>query len=123
MFQFFIRDDVFHAGRDVCGTPIERLAYYVIAEAPNGRRFAHERSFIGHGGEAAAEHLRERIQKAYTEGGEPEWDKFWWEVDPAYGSDAYQGLDAEKFFRNREIMEAHEAGEINTTDAARLMVR
>jgi hypothetical protein len=125
-FSFFVRDDVFCAGRDELGDPVEALAYYVVAQTEAGRRFAHERSFVDGGvwraGETAANHLLGRIEKAYAAGVELDMDR-WAEIDPEYGSLAYQGLDNEKFFRNREIMEAHDAGEISQNEASLLMMR
>lgn len=127
MIEFFVRDDVFISHLDECGHGVEALCYYVVAEAPNGRRFAHERTFHDAGvygvGEALANRLLAAIVKAYVAGIEPQWDKHWQEIDPAYGSDAYQGLDNERYFRNREIMEAHDAGEISEGESSRLMMR
>ena len=126
MLQFFVRDDVFHDGRDECGHPVERLAYYVVAEEPSGRRWAHSRVFTDEGvwkrGEKNSAEMLARIERAYA-AGRPLDPAHWEEIDPAYGSDAYQGLDGECYFRNREIMEAHEAGEISELEASRLMMR
>lgn len=126
MFQFFVRDDVTYDGRDECGYPVERLIYYVVCEAPNGRRWAHHAYYTDDGvwkaGERSAERLRARIAAAYAAGREPDFDH-WHEIDPAYGSDAYQGLDEQKVFRNREIMDAHDSGEINEREASLLMMR
>lgn len=127
MFKFFVRDDVVRAGTDECGGDIEALAYYVVAEAPNGRRFAHGDVFYDGGvkgaGQRSADHLLGRIEAAYAAGHEPDWNQFWIEIDPAYGSEVYQSLDGEKFFRNREIEESHEAGEIGEREANDLMMR
>jgi hypothetical protein len=127
MDAFFVRSDVFHIGRDECGTPLEALSFYVVRENVNGTRWAHEARFINgkkfvneeDGGdffvpdngeaEAAAETLRARCEARLDRGGhfDPErWD----EIDPAYGSAAYQELDAMHFFRDREKMEDEEAG-------------
>lgn len=125
MLQFFVRDDVYQAGRDECGYPIERLAYYVVAEAPSGRRWTHTRVFTDDGvwkrGERHSAQMLARIEAAYAAGRALDADH-WEEIDPAYGSDAYQGLDNECYFRNREIMDAHEAGEISAHEASRLML-
>lgn len=123
MYQFFVRDDVYHDGRDECGHPVERLAYYVVCEDENGRRWAHHATFTDEGyagrGEARANKMLARIQAARRG---PDFDH-WYEIDPAYGSLAYQGLDDHKYFRNREIMEAHDAGEIGDREAALLMMK
>ncbi len=127
MFQFFVRGDVTHDGRDECGYPIERLVYYVVAETESGRRLAHGYTFSDEGiygrGEQRANALCRQIENAYKAGTGPDWDSYWYEIDPAYGSDAYQGLDDQKFFRNREIMEAHERGEINERVAFDYMMK
>lgn len=68
------------------------------------------------------EALRARIEKAYASGYKLD-PQHWVEVDPAYGSDAYQALDSECYFRNRDVMEAHDAGEISQREAALLMIR
>lgn len=124
--HFFVRDDVYHDGRDECGHPVERLAYYVVAETESGRRFAHNHTFTDDGvwqrGERLSGQMLARIEEAYAEGVAMDM-AHWTEIDPAYGSLAYQGLDDEKFFRNREIAEAHEAGEISENEAAKLMMR
>ena len=125
--QFFVRSDVVHTGRDETGYPIEGLIYYVVAESESGRRLAHGYTFSDEGiykrGEERAEKLVRRIERAYKAGEGPDWDAYWYEIDPAYGSLAYQDLDNQKFFRDREIMEAHEAGEINEREAIDLMMR
>lgn len=126
MLQFFVRDDVFQDGRDECGHPVERLAYYVVAEEPSGRRWAHSRVFTDDGvwqrGERQAAQMLTRIEAAYAAGRALDPDH-WQEIDPAYGSDAYQGLDNECYFRNREIMAAHDSGEISAREASLLMMR
>ncbi|MBM3596428.1 MAG: hypothetical protein FJX31_11880 [Alphaproteobacteria bacterium] len=84
-------------------------AFYVVAEAANGRRWQHQHSFItasmnGDGGCAArAEKLRVRIADAYAAGRRLD-TQHWVEIDPAYGSDAYveQDVDAHRWARERE---------------------
>jgi len=124
--QFFVRSDVVHTGRDETGYPIEGLIYYVVAESENGRRLAHGYTFSDEGvykrGEERANKLLDQIERAYKAGTGPDWGAYWYEIDPAYGSLAYQGLDDQKFFRNREIMEGYEAGEIRVGEAARLIL-
>ena len=117
--QFFTTSDVVHGGYDETGYPLERLIYYVVGETPSGRRFAHYKGFNN---EPEANTFLGRVQHAYSLGLSinPE---YWEEIDPAYGSLAYQGLDDQKFFRNREIMEAHEAGEISEREAIDYMMR
>jgi hypothetical protein len=117
--QFFVSSDVVHGGYDETGYPLERLVYYVIGESPAGHRFAH---FKGFNNEPEATVFLGRVQHAYSLGLSINQD-YWHEIDPAYGSEAYQRLDNEKFFRNREIMEAHEAGEISEREAIDYMMR
>jgi hypothetical protein len=119
--MFAVRSDVFHIGRDECGTPLEALAFYVIREYPDGRRLAHEARFIngtkhiGYDGgdvfarddgkaERQAEILRKRCED-WAAAGKSFDPERWEEIDPAYGSAAYQGLDAMHFFRDREKQE------------------
>lgn len=116
--EFGVSSDVVHGGYDETGYPLERLVYYLISETPTGRRFAHFKSFAH---EREAEALLVRVQYAYSHGRSINPD-CWREIDPAYGSEAYQQLDDEKFFRNREIEEAMDKGEINEYEANRLMM-
>lgn len=117
--EFYVRSDVIHTGVDECGTPIEGLSYYVVAESPNGWRLAHTWGFDN---EPQAEKLCKRIKFAYAYGQRLNPD-LWEVIDPDYGSEAYQMLDSQKYFRNREIDEAFEAGEINEHEALRLKSR
>lgn len=111
--------DQYSAGRHPeDGTQVVGESYYVTVTAPNGRRWAHERRWNNTAivrcddadfgayvqrdwegtGKAAAEALAEavidraRIDLAH-----------WVEIDPAYGSDAYQrqGIEAERAFADR----------------------
>lgn len=84
-------------------------AFYVVAEAANGRRWAHDHSFIttamnGDSGCAArAEALRARIADAYGAGRRLDQNR-WREIDPCYGSDAYiaQDIEFDRWSRERE---------------------
>lgn len=122
-FQFGVRTDVVSLGRHwEDGDEMIGYAGYVVAETENGRRWAHRSAFVDRepeGAEAKADMLLQRIEAT---GGQINLDH-WDEIDPAYGSDAYQGLDNERYFRNREISDAHDAGEISETEALRLMMR
>jgi hypothetical protein len=128
--EIFVRDDVVHIGVDECGTPVEALSYYLVAEAADGSRWAHfkawanvTREYDEAGGEhyfardwdgvgaAAAEALRVKVAAHVAAGGTLDLDVAWAEIDPAYGSAAYQGLDAVGYFRARERHEARLAGE------------
>ena len=135
--RFFVRDDLVKLGLDDDGTDIYGLRYYVVAELAGGTRYAHEHSFLDHikqfdpedqvtfyrydDGRAArhANQLLAQIIAATQHGAAPDWLAHWDEVDPSYGSSAYQALDNESFFRNREVMDAHDAGEISELEAMR----
>jgi hypothetical protein len=134
--SFRVRDDLVDLGRDEDGSVIVGRSFYVVAEDAAGRRYAHDRSFLDHvqrydeedGGhfwgrrwdgdaerEAAA--LLARIEAHVAAGGalnEAHWD----EVDPAYGSAAYQELDAVGYWAARERQAARDAGEAVPFDQA-----
>ncbi len=137
--DFAVRSDVVRIGTDEDGSVREGLVFYVIARAENGRQWIHGKAFPNYVGaidpeegpyqrrisndipEGAATALCDRITKAVAEGAKLDL-AHWTETDPAYGSDAYQSLDEERFFRNREIMDAHEAGEISERTALEYMI-
>lgn len=114
--HFFVRDYLVANGYSEDGEQLTKLVYFVVAEADNGARIAHRYSFDN---EADAEKLCKRIRYAFGYGRPLNLDH-WDEIDPAYGSEAYQVLDNQRFFRNREIDEAHDAGEISEYEANRL---
>lgn len=112
--QVFVRDDLIQTGWTEDGDAALKRRHYVVAEAPNGARFAHDRAFVGHlhGDEAAqaADALRAKVEAHLASGGKLDPDH-WNEVDPRYGSEAYQSLDTVGYFRARERREAFDAGE------------
>ena len=86
------------------------VAIYVVAEAADGRRWAHDGRFNAYQGgrdeDAAAakcEALADRIGAAFAAGRKLDADN-WNEIDPCYGSAAYvsQGTEAEAVFRESE---------------------
>jgi hypothetical protein len=127
--SFRVRDDLVDLGRDEDGSVIVGRSFYVVAEDEAGHRWAHAHSFLdrvrrydaeeggyfwARGEEGAAEakvaRLLARIEAYVAAGGalnEAHWD----EVDPGYGSAAYQELDAVGYFAARERHEARQAGE------------
>lgn len=138
-FTFAVRSDLFELpGRDEDGELAVGTVWYVIAEAADGRRWSHSMSFKQHGmvdyeegrfpgiinctAEAQAEALCERITKAVAAGRRLD-EEHWTQIDPCYGSEAYQRLDDRKFFRNREIYGAFETGEIGFREAFDAMAR
>lgn len=122
---FAVREDLVDLGRHwEDGEQVVGCAYYVVAEDCEGRRWAHGRRFVDHvrrydaeegahfwarraAGEAqaAADRLLARIEAHVDAGGELDED-LWVEVDPAYGSVAYQVADAGGYFAHRERQEA-----------------
>ena len=106
--SFGLRDDLVDLGRDEDGSVVYGRALYVVAEDAAGRRFAHDRVFLDR--EAEAGRLLVRIEAAVAAGRDLDFGH-WNEVDPAYGSAAYQGLDNVGYFQARERHEAREAGE------------
>jgi hypothetical protein len=128
--EIFVRDDVVHIGLDECGTPVEALSYYLVAEAADGARWAHFKAWANvtreydaaegeyfyqrhydDPGKAAAEALRAKVAAHVAAGGALDLAACWVEIDPAYGSAVYQELDAVGYFRARERHEARLAGE------------
>lgn len=116
MLQVFVQDDLVKVGVTEDGEDDIARAFYVVAEDASGRRWAHSSSYVAHRrdaevAEACAVRLRDRVAEAVAEGRSPDFDSHWNEIDPAYGSEAYQGLDGLGYFRARERFEAFEAGE------------
>lgn len=125
--EFAVRNDLIDLGLDSDGEQVVGFAFYVVAEDCEGRRWAHDRRFLDHvkaydaeegicywarrnrdAVEAAAERLCARIEAHVDAGGELT-DDCWFEIDPAYGSDAYQALDAGGYFAAREQHQDREA--------------
>lgn len=111
--------DQYSAGRDPeFGTQVIGESYFVIATAPDGRRWAHahrwntaalvldsEAEFGAYvhrdfdaTGETAANRLADRVRAAGIIN-----LLHWDEIDPAYGSEAYQrsGIEAERALMDR----------------------
>lgn len=133
--SFDYRDDLVDLGRDEDGSVVEGRSFYVVAEDEAGHRWAHDHAFLDHarrtdpelGGywarlslaevEDAVVRLRDRIKAHVAAGGSLD-ARHWVEIDPAYGSAAYQDLDAVGYFAARERHEAREAGEAVAFDQA-----
>ena len=118
--DFAVRNDLVDLGLDSDGEQVVGFAFYVVAEDCEGRRWAHGRRFLDRVKaydaeegisywarrdrdkvEAAAERLCARIVAHVDAGGELA-DDCWVEIDPAYGSAAYQAQDAGGYFSDRE---------------------
>jgi predicted metal-dependent phosphoesterase TrpH len=134
--SFSYRDDLVDLGRDEDGSVIVGRSFYVVAEDAAGHRWAHAHSFLDHAERYDAEEggrywarrwnneaqdavaaLLARIEAHVAAGGALDADR-WVEVDPVYGSAAYQELDAVGYFAARERHEAREAGEAVPFDQA-----
>ena len=125
---FEVRDDLVDLGRDEDGSVVVGRSLYVVAEDDAGHRWAHDRSFLDRvrafdpdfgpywarreegAAEAESDRLLARIEAHVAAGGRLD-SAHWVEIDPAYGSAAYQDLDAVGYFRSRERHAAREAGE------------
>jgi len=92
-----VAENIYLSSHEETGEPEEASCYFAIVEAFDGSRWAHEMPFLGHlmgrlHAQAAAARLVERIQAALDAGtwAGPVNNPRWVEVQPAYGSDAYQ---------------------------------
>ena len=116
-YEISVCEDVYEAGRDECGTPYVAVSYFVMAEATNGARLRHNNFFRGckvvadedgfdhfvdlrERAKARAEALADKIRVA----GRID-ERYWSEMDPAYGSKAYTDMDAGGYFAWRERAE------------------
>jgi hypothetical protein len=114
--QFFVQSNIVVVGYDAemadMSNPrgaIHGESFYVVAESRNGRRWAHYYSFTTtamRGGEkvaAKANSLRARIERNYAAGVRLD-PKYWTEIDPCYGSDAYvqQGIESQRAEMERQ---------------------
>lgn len=134
--SFDYRDDLVDLGRDEDGSVVVGRSFYVVAQDEAGHRWAHSHSFLDRVSfydaeegvrywdhrdlaevEAAVARLRDRIEAHVAAGGRLD-GAHWVEVDPAYGSAAYQDLDAVGYFAAAERQAAREAGEAVPFDQA-----
>jgi hypothetical protein len=133
--SFRVRDDLVDLGRDEDGSVIVGRSFYVVAEDAAGRRWAHAHSFLDHAkrydeeegaywarrwnneAQDAVAALLARIEAAVAAGRHLD-AAHWVEIDPSYGSAAYQDLDAVGYFAARERQEARDGGEAVAFDQA-----
>ena len=127
----FVRDDLVEIGLTEDGEAEIARQFYLVAEAPNGARWGHDYSRLNkvrtmfvdeydgpvHGwarddeaAEKAMEALRAKVAGHIAKGGKLD-PQHWNEIDPAYGSAAYQRLDAVGYFWGQEVLRAVDAGE------------
>ena len=119
-YEAYVASDLYEAGRACDGHPFIAEKYYVLIENAAGRRFRHEKSFAGaevveceetgetnfadirETAKTIAEDLAAKVNAALS-AGKPLTVSCWFEVDPAYGSDAYidQGTESKRFFEER----------------------
>lgn len=119
-YTAYVASDLYQAGFSCDGQPFIAEKYYVLIENAAGRRFRHEKSFAGvevieceETGEtgfadirktakAIVEDLAAKVNAALASG-KALTASCWFEVDPAYGSDAYidQGTESKRFFEER----------------------
>jgi hypothetical protein len=119
-YTAFSASDLYQAGYSCDGHPYIGEKYYVIIENEAGRRFRHEKSFAGvevveceETGETNFIDIREDAKtivadlvakvNAVLASGKSLTSSCWFEVDPAYGSDAYvdQGTEAKRAYADR----------------------
>jgi hypothetical protein len=131
--SFGVREDLVDLGRDEDGSVVVGRSFYVVAEDDAGHRWAHDHAFLDHarrvdedglrfwgrrdGAEAEADALLARIEAAVAAGRRLD-AAHWVEIDPAYGSAAYQDLDAVGYFVAAERQAARDAGEAVPFDQA-----
>lgn len=104
--KFSVQSDLVQVGTHFeDGEPIIRQCFYVRAEAEDGRRWVHQRSFCTAQGPAdpetdmaRAEMLCSRIEEVGIID-----LRFWDEVDPRYGSPAYirEGIEEQRWMEER----------------------
>lgn len=114
-FDISPRSDLVQRGWTEDGDADVAECFYLVARAKNGAQWAHRFSLDAYRGNhdavtARMDRLRARVIAHLAAGGALDMDH-WTEVDPAYGSAAYQGLDAQGYFRAQERQAARDAGE------------
>jgi hypothetical protein len=104
---------------------IEGLSHYIVAETPKGHRFAHNASAITHNGYADSDITVERLERlaAYLNANHPSLDAdCWTEIQPCYGSPAYQEGGWERHSLSMEIGDAVDSGDISHCAANSLRI-
>ena len=119
-FKAYAVSDLYQAGIACDGHPFIAEKYYVLIENAAGRRFRHGKSFAGaevvkceetgevnfadirETAKAIVEDLAAKVNAALASG-KALTASCWFEVDPAYGSDAYidQGTESKRFFAEK----------------------
>ncbi len=119
-YTAYVASDLYNAGYACDGHPFIAECFYVMIENAAGRRFRHQATFKGaeslvcedtgepyfadlrEEASAKAERLAVRVNAALAAGLALD-AGFWYEVDPAYGSDEYQsqGIELQRAFADR----------------------
>lgn len=102
----FLRSEPRIYGHNEDGPVFEDFAY-VVVEAEDGRRWAHDTSFDT-SEEAKAEKLCGQVQVAINDNGVAALNMdHWVEVDPRYGSEAHQRIGDYHLMDEEELREAY----------------
>lgn len=123
---FGIINDLVNLGRHPeDGSILEGLAHYIVGEAPDGRRFAHNATAVTRNGYAEDDMTVERLERLadYLNANHPSLDAdCWTEVQASYGSAAYASGGWEARSLSSEIGAAVDAGEITSFEADSIRV-
>ncbi len=99
-------------------------ADYIVAETPTGRRFAHFMTAITGANEDGINVERLEALTFHLNETHPDLNmELWNEIDPCYGSEAYQANGCEETNRLREIQELVTAGEMSDGEAFHLSLK
>lgn len=104
---------------------IEGLAHSIVAETPKGRRFVHNATAITHNGYADSDMTVERLERlsTYLNATHPSLDAdCWTEIQPCYGSPAYQEGGWEAHALGQEIEDAVHSGDIGRHEADNIRI-
>lgn len=105
--DFFTRDDWFSNGFNEDGGEIIKSNIYIVCQDTDGRRFALNDSDLDNISLSLEDinDIQERrikkIKEHIAKGGRLNLDN-WREIDPEYGSEAYQALDKTGYFAEME---------------------
>ena len=119
-YTAYVASDLYQAGFSCDGHPFIAEKYYVVIENAAGCRFQHEKSFASveiieceETGDTAFVDIRETTKtivedlaakvNAVLASGKTLTTSCWFEIDPAYGSDAYyyQGTELKRIFEEK----------------------
>lgn len=112
--DFFTRDDWFSNGFNEDGGEIIKSNIYIVCQDTDGRRFALNNSDLDNISLSVEEineiqeHRIKKIEGHIAKGGRLDLDN-WREIEPEYGSEAYQVLDKTGFFAEMERQREKEA--------------